>query len=215
MDCMEFMASQLDKSFDIAIVDPEFGHFIKPSNNSFLHTTKMDGIRNTLDINKGTGPEYFLELRRVSKFQIVWGGNYFFDYLGSTPGLIIWDKMIYVNTSMNWCEIAWQNIRQQTRIFKFHSGMNDDIRIHPNQKPTFIYRWLIENYVKPGQSIFDSHVGSGSIRIACYDAGIDFTGTELSKDYFEGQEKRFANHIAQGRLFEPSEIRQPTQEQLF
>ena len=206
IDCMEFMRDLPDDYYDLAIVDPEYGHFITPSKKSFLHTSGMDGIRGTLGINNGTDEEYFKELLRVSTGSIVWGANYFLDYLGSTRGMIIWDKMVYGNTSMNWAEIAWQNVRQQTRVIKLHSSQVREVRIHPNQKSVILYKWLLQNYAKPGQTIFDSHVGSGSIRIACHDMGFDFTGTEIDLDYYNAQEERYKAHASQQTLFTPDEI---------
>lgn len=214
-DCMEYMAKIPNKHFDLAIVDPEFGHFVIPSKNSFLNKNNNKLIKETLKINKGTNKEYFTELDRISKYKIVWGGNYFFEYLGNTKGIIIWDKKIDGNTLLSWAEIAWQNIRQQTRIFRYHSGENKDSKFHPNQKPIALYKWLLTNYAKPGWKIFDSHLGSGSSRIAAYNLGFDFWACELDKEYFDKQEERFKIHSSQTTLFQTGYFHEEIQEELF
>jgi len=153
--------------------------------------------------------EYFEQLFRVSKHQIIWGENWYGRYFGI--GRIVWDKM---NDGSNFsdCEIAYQSLNRQTRRFQFRwNGMlqenmaNKEKRIHPTQKPVALYKWLLQNYAKAGDTILDTHLGSGSSRIAAYDLGFDFTGYELDTDYFNAQEARFANHIAQPKLWEPTQ----------
>jgi len=190
-NCMDYMATLPDKAFELAIVDPEYGHFIVPSENSYLKAENMDGIKDTTKINKGTSHKYFAELFRVSHYQIIWGANYFLDHLPSTPGMIIWDKIIYGNTSLNWGEIAWQNIRQQSRIYRLHTSQTKEVRIHPNQKPVAVYRWLLANYAKPGWKILSTHGGSGSDCIACHDLGYDLTWMELDADYYAAACERY------------------------
>ena len=150
--------------------------------------------------------EYFRELERVSKKRIIWGGN-FFDGLGPTSCMIVWDKKRRGMDQAD-CEIAWTNLPGQSRIFEFRwNGMlqenmtHKEHRIHPTQKPVALYRWIFQQYAKPGYKILDTHLGSGSSRIAAYDAGLDFWGYEIDKVYFDMQEARFAKHTAQLNLF--------------
>ena len=140
---------------------------------------------------------YFAEVKRVSKNQIMWGGNYFLDNLGATPCLIVWDKR---RRGLNFadCEIAWTSFKSPSRIFEFKwNGMlQEDMkekekRIHPTQKPVALYEWLLKNYAKEGDKILDTHVGSGSSRIACEKLGFDFVGYEIDEYYWQEQEKRF------------------------
>jgi len=162
---------------------------------------------------------YFDELFRVSKHQIIWGSNYLkFDQKDSSSGMIIWDK-VNGNTDQSDCEVAWTNLFSSVRMFSFMwngmlqgSGVVNgktnqgnkalcEERIHPNHKPVALYKWLLSNYAKPGDKILDTHLGSGSSRIAAYDLGFDFYATELDKDYFDAQEKRFQNFKSQLKLF--------------
>ena len=140
---------------------------------------------------------YFAEVKRVSKNQIMWGGNYFLDNLGATPCMIVWDKR---RRGLNFadCEIAWTSFKSPSRIFEFKwNGMlQEDMkekekRIHPTQKPVALYEWLLKNYAKEGDKILDTHVGSGSSRIACEKLGFDFIGYEIDEYYWQEQEKRF------------------------
>ena len=148
---------------------------------------------------KAPQQNYFDELFRVSKHQIVWGGNHFLDYLGKTKQIIVWDKKIR-GMHFNDCEIAWASgIKEACRIFT--KSANDLNRIHPTQKPVELYSWLLKNYAKEGDLILDTHVGSGSSRIACHKAGLQFTGFEIDKDYYEAQEKRFKDFVSQLRMF--------------
>lgn len=144
---------------------------------------------------------------RVSKAQIIWGGNFFLDFLAKTSCMIIWDKGRRGMDQAD-CEIAWTNLRGQSRIFDFKwNGMlqqdmkNKEDRIHPTQKPVQLYAWLYRNFAREGDKILDTHLGSGSSRIAAWDAGLDFVGCEIDKVYFDLQEKRFEAHAAQGNLF--------------
>ena len=159
------------------------------------------------DDNTPPNAEYFSELKRVSRNQIIWGGNYFLDFLGSTECMIFWDKC---RDGLNFAdgEIAWTSFKQPTRRYTFKwNGMlqgdmkNKEDRFHPTQKPVALYRWIFQHYAKPGDKILDTHLGSGSSRIAAYDAGIDFVGYEIDETYFRLQEERFARHTAQVSLF--------------
>jgi site-specific DNA-methyltransferase (adenine-specific) len=150
--------------------------------------------------------EYFQELKRVSENQILWGGNFFIQHLENTPCFIVWDK----DNSGNFadCELAWTSFGTAVRKFKYRwNGMLQEnmackeIRIHPTQKPVALYHWLLTNYAKPGQTILDTHLGSGSIAIACWDMGYSLTGYEIDQEYFDAAVKRIENHIKQPRMF--------------
>ena len=208
-DCMEFMKGLPDNAYDLAIVDVPYGIGINASGR-LGHYGGKGKDWDTCVPDK----EYFIELNRVAENVIIWGGNYF----GLPPArcFFIWDKQQPKGISFADCEYAWTTIDDSARIFRTRpQGVDKDGRIHPTQKPVALYKWLLQNYAKPGQTIFDSHVGSGSIRIACYDLGFSFEGCEIDKDYWQAQEDRFIKHKAQGRLFEPEEIRQPEQQDLL
>lgn len=195
MDCIEYMKQFPDKHFELAIVDPPYG----------INQTQMNmGGRKTIGPDKSKKwdesiptDDYFKELFRVSKNQIIWGGNYF--PLPQSQYFAIWDKgETMYGRDFAECEYAW--IRSGgTRIYKL--GPNQPERIHPTQKPVALYKWLLAKYAKEGDKILDTHLGSGSSRIAAYDMGFDFYATELDKDYFEAQEKRFNDFRSQLKLF--------------
>jgi site-specific DNA-methyltransferase (adenine-specific) len=189
-DCLEAMRAMPDKAFDLAIVDPPYGIGISNNPVRQMHDRKVWDAAIPTD-------EYFAELRRVSVNQIIWGGNYF--PLPPTQNLIVWDKQQPFDFSLAMSEFAWCSIQRPSKTFKMSPiGVG---KIHPTQKPVALYKWLLTNYAKPGDTILDTHLGSGSSRIAAYDLGFDFTGYELDRDYFDAQEKRFADHIAQPTLF--------------
>ena len=203
-DCLEAMRQMGDKAFDLAIVDPPYAH---NSGNAFTSRLKRYGSLEFNDNRPST--EYFNELRRVSENQIIWGGNYFLSDLSDTKCLVVWYKHQPVVTYAD-AEIAWTSFQtKHTQVFDypfFGATNRESHRSHPNQKPIALYRWLLQNYAKEGNTILDTHLGSGSSRIAAYDLGFDFTGYELDKDYFEAQEKRFAEHLAQPKLFVPETV---------
>jgi site-specific DNA-methyltransferase (adenine-specific) len=211
-DCMEYMAGVPNGFFDLCICDPPYG--IK---TSMQDNRKRGKIGSHYKIkkwdNKIPDKTYFIELFRISKFQIIWGGNYFIENLKNTSCFIIWDKKTVGNTAD--CEIAWTSFRTAIKKFTYlwegfwqENMKNKEKRIHPTQKPVALYKWILQNYAKPGWTIFDSHVGSGSIRVACHDLGFDFTGCELDPDYHRDQEERFQNHIANPELFDKQEIQE-------
>lgn len=202
-DCMEAMAQMPDKAFDLAIVDPEYGIDLKGPCGVFERYGTLQSVN-----SNPPSADYFNELFRVSVRQIIWGGNYF--GLPRCQAYIVWDKMHPPGLTFADSEFAWTNADGVARTFRMRP--QGDTRIHPTQKPVALYKWLLQNYAKEGDSILDTHLGSGSSRIAAYDLGFDFTGYELDKDYFEAQEARFKNHIAQPKLFEAP---QPKQEALF
>lgn len=204
-DNMELMKRYPDNYFDLAIVDPPYGlgdRLVKGGAKGGMGT-----MRNLADNKVTTWDyeipplEYFTELQRVSKNKIIWGGNYFLDYLGKTDGFVVWDKMNGTNPMAD-AELAWQNIKGTTRMFRWHHFSGERIsKIHPTQKPIQLYKWLLENYAKQGDKILDTHLGSGSIAIACHDYGFELTACELDKEYYEAAIKRIQNHISQQRLF--------------
>ena len=196
IDCMEYMATLPDKAFDLAIVDPPYGlgSAVVNSGGRFARY-KHEGGNWDMETPK---KEYFSELVRVSKNQIIWGGNYF--ELPPTKCFLIWDKKQPEDVSFASCEFAWTSFTRTAKTF-YYSPMMDKSRFHPTQKPVALYEWLLTNYAKEGDRILDTHLGSGSSRIAAYNLGFDFVGCEIDKEYFDKQEERFARHTAQTSLF--------------
>lgn len=193
-DCMEAMKEFPDKFFELAIVDPEFG--IGIGNSPRLVTDKGLAAKSWDD--KPIDPKYFLELFRISKNQIIWGGNYY--ALPANKHCIIWDKMQPEALSFGMFDYAWTSFDGSNKIFRQSVQVEKD-KIHPTQKPVALYKWLLKNYAKEGDKILDTHLGSGSSRIAAYDMGFDFWGYELDKEYFDASCKRFEQHKAQLNLF--------------
>jgi site-specific DNA-methyltransferase (adenine-specific) len=193
MDCMEGMKQFPDKYFELAIVDPPYGISITDSGR--LGKYNVNG--NRWDDNIPTD-DYFNELFRVSENQIIWGGNYF--PLPPTRGFIIWDKKQPEGVSFASCEFAWSSFDRSAKTFYF-SPMQDKYRFHPTQKPVALYKWLLKNYAKQGDKILDTHVGSASSLIACYQMNFDYIGFEIDKEYFEKAQKRMADEMAQISLF--------------
>jgi len=195
MDCMEYMKSLPDNAFDLAIVDPPYG--IGAGNDVLRHKYKNEKKDWDNEIPK---KEYFDELMRVSKNQIIWGGNYFFDYLGNTQGFLIWDKVQPHDFSLAMCEFAWSSIQYPAKMFR-QSVLLEKNKIHPTQKPIKLYEWLLTNYAKQGDKILDTHLGSGSHAIACNNLGFELVGLELDSDYFKASCERIAKEAQQERLF--------------
>ena len=198
-DNMELMARYEDNYFDLAIVDPPYGLGKRTTSGGGGKNTQSEKWDNHDWDDEIPLDNYFDELFRVSKRQIVWGGNYF-PYLWSKGcrGLITWDKMVYIPT-MSQIEYAWVSEDKLPQLIKINN--NDANRIHPTQKPIELYEWLLMNYAKEGDKILDTHLGSGSIAIACHDLGYDLTACELDKDYYNAAMKRIEQHKAQQRLF--------------
>jgi site-specific DNA-methyltransferase (adenine-specific) len=226
IDCMEFMKDLPDKHFDLAIVDPPYGLGLDMVTKVDSNARQKRKNRSIVDHDKKTwndeipSEEYFIELHRVSKHQIIWGCNYYAKFIPAV-GRIIHDKIMGTeDTAFNWshADIASCSLFKRVVMFRYQWAGNkqngtinwlntgEDRRIHPTQKPIALYKWILGKFAKQGQTIFDSHVGSGSIRIACHDMGFDFIGCELDIDYWQAQEKRFADHKSQGQLFEPKEL---------
>lgn len=196
MDCMEGMKQFPDNYFDLAVVDPPYGLPPGSSNGRGKLKGRAFNQGNISSWDSAPPCEYFEELFRVSQNQIIWGGNYF--NLPPCRGFIVWDKLQpWDNFSK--CEYAWTSYNTPSKLFQFDNRTGD--KIHPTQKPVALYQWIFKNYTEPGFKILDTHLGSGSSRIAAYDAGLDFAGYEICKDYFDKQEQRFQKHIAQMSLF--------------
>jgi site-specific DNA-methyltransferase (adenine-specific) len=218
MDCMEYMKGLPDKLFELAIVDPPYG---------IGESGKTNKTRSGLAVSKDYGDkdwdksspdkQYFNELTRISSNQIIWGANHFISKIPYDSSCwIVWDKVNGGNDFAD-CELAYTSFKTAVRQIRFmwHGFMQgadftgkmqgnktiNEKRIHPTQKPVALYKWLLKNYAKEGDKILDTHLGSGSSRIAAYLMGFDFYGTEIDKDYFEAQEKRFKEQTAQGSLF--------------
>ncbi len=190
-----------DKYYDLCVCDPPYG--IKISKNKEIGYKGFNKYTPKEWDNAIPDQIYFDELFRVSENQIIFGGNYF--PLPPSRGFVIWDKGEgFYNRSYAECEFAWTSFDRNAKVFKRDPLANGDYKgkIHINEKPVALYKWLLTNYAKPGDKILDTHLGSGSSRIAAYDLGFNFVGFELYKDYFDAQEKRFAEHIAQPKLFE-------------
>lgn len=211
MDCMEYMQTMPDKSFDLAVVDPPYGIGESGPKN---HTRSKLAVAKNYKAFAGNDtqpptPMYFEQLTRVSKNQIIFGANHFADKIPnpSSSCWIVWDKE-NGNTDFADCELAWTSFKSAVRIFRFRwQGMlqgnmaEKEQRIHPTQKPIALYTWIYQRYAKPGDKILDTHLGGGSSRIAAYDAGLDFVGCEIDPDYFAAQEARYQAHVAQMSLF--------------
>lgn len=211
MDCMEYMRTLPDKAFDLAVVDPPYGVGESGDKNRTRgRIAKAKAYKAFYGYDKQPpAPEYFRELCRVSKNQIIFGANHFANRLEHPESScwIVWDKENGANDFAD-CELAWTSFKSAIRIFRFRwQGMlqgdmaHKEHRIHPTQKPVALYAWIYQRYAKPGDKILDTHLGSGSSRIAAYDAGLDFVGCEIDPDYFKAQEARFRVHTAQENLF--------------
>ena len=201
MDNMLLMREFPDKHFDLAIVDPPYGIGSWSGGQKSGNTISIEQVEKINNWDKCTpDAAYFAELRRVSLNQVVWGGNYFFDHLGNARHIAIWNKMIR-RMHLSDGELAWTSFEGSAmRIFDMHRSQCDahgTDRIHPTQKPVALYRWLLANYAKPGQKILDTHLGSGSIAIACHYARIHLTACELDADYFAASIARIKRETAQ------------------
>ncbi|NTU49290.1 MAG: site-specific DNA-methyltransferase [Desulfobulbaceae bacterium] len=211
-DCMEFMRGQHDNAYDLAITDPPYGIgevWRKSRTDQFYRKGKLHEYTN----REAPEKEYFEQLTRVSIHQIIWGGNYFTEHLPPTNAWVVWDKHRDAEaTMMSEAEVAWTSFNKVMRIARFQwNGAlrceKIDNKIHPFQKPAALYKWLLKNYAKPGDRILETHGGSMSIAIACYDMGFDLDLCELDEEYFSAGKARVERHIAQGRLFEPKEAK--------
>jgi len=199
-DCMELMAMYPDNHFDLAIVDPPYGIGIN-INIGRRRGNKKSGYHKFYGEDKNIPDEcYFNELFRVSKNQIIFGGNYMTDYLYPSPCWILWDKGFSEKVSFAQYEMAWTSFKTSAKKYDFNSALNNN-RIHPTQKPVDLYKWLLKNYAKEGQLILDTHVGSASSLIACEDLGFDYVACELDKDYYKLACDRIDEFRKQPKLF--------------
>jgi len=199
MDCMDYMRGLPDRAFSLAIVDPPYG--IEKGFQATSRIAKYGQMKSVNDLKPDKA--YFSELFRISENQIIWGYNHLSDLLPKAKEFIFWYKHQPVTTYADG-ELAWTSFTKTAKCFDypyFGTHNADARRIHPTQKPVALYTWLLQNYAKTGNTILDTHLGSGSSRIAAYDLGFEFVGCELDKDYFDAQEERFHAHIAQESLF--------------
>ena len=211
-DCLKAMREMSDNQFDLAIVDPPYGLGI--SNTEQIGTSKKHTIKDW--DNSIPKQEYFKELKRVSNKQIIWGVNYF-DGMCLNGGRIIWNKLgkdigrRKVAPTFSECEIAYYSGANNVKMYSYTyignvQGNDYQVlwsntnRIHPTQKPVKLYEWLLMNYAKEGDKILDTHLGSGSIAIACHNLDYDLEGYELDKEYYDNALKRIKEHQSQLRL---------------
>lgn len=210
MDCMDGMKQFPNNYFDLAIVDPVYGGVTQGGymqGKGGENAAKRRVYHLGLWSQEKTGSDYFKELLRVSKNQIIWGGNYFCSNLPESQGWIVWDKE---NTGyFADCELAWTSFNRATRIFRFMwNGMlqadmkNKEYRIHPTQKPVRLYEWILQNYAKDGDIILDTHVGSASSLIACRNTNHKYVGFELDETYYKLAKKRLDQETAQMNIFD-------------
>jgi len=201
MDCVEGMKHYPDKYFDLAVVDPPYGI------GGRFHTHHKEGQSQRHSLSKFTPTkwddnipdyEYFTELFRVSKNQIVFGGNYMTNFLPPSRCFIVWDKMTYIPT-MSQIEMAWTSFDRNAKMKKINS--NNSERFHPTQKPVELYKWILKEFAEEGQIILDTHLGSGSSRIASNFMNMNFVGFEVNEDYFLKQNKRYEEFVSQSRLW--------------
>jgi len=219
-DCMDFMKQIPDNYFCLSVVDPPYG-----INAPMMSATPCQRKGGMQRLNGGgvkfknrvlntakkiewdyqiPSDEYFIELFRVSKNQIIWGGNYFIEHLKNTRCFIVWNKENGTNNMAD-CELAWASFETSVRMYSGHIfkgiGNSNYATIHPTQKPIKLYEWILDKYAKPNDLILDTHLGSGSSRIAAYKGGFNFVGFEIDQEYYEKQEKRFNDFKSQLRLF--------------
>jgi len=209
-DCLPAMKEMPDKAYELAIVDPPYGIGLdKGGMVTVIPNKSINPIFPTKDWDSATpGQDYFDALRRVSCKQIIWGGNYFLDFLGYCKAPILWDKLngdsLYADGEFAWT--GGKGMPRNLKIFRhqwcgaFKASERGNVNIHPTQKPVRLYEWLLKNYAKPGDKILDTHGGSGSICIACDIMGLDLDWYEIDADYFQAAKERLERHQRQGVL---------------
>lgn len=207
-DNMELMARYEDNYFDLAIVDPPYGISYARGKNGWGVNKNRPELKDVKWDKETPQQEYFNELFRVSKNQLIWGGNYFTDKIPVSKCWVVWNKINNTDNKSVFAdaELCWTSFTKVVKMFTlrtmgFISDTNDEFRIHPTQKPTELYKWILKNYAKNGDKILDTHLGSGSIAIAAHDYGFDLTACELDKEYFDKAMERINNHVAQLKLF--------------
>lgn len=220
IDCMVAMKQIPDKYFDLAVVDPPYGigeggqksasrgKQVASGKNTKSSAKGYAKAYHTFDDSESPDKEYFEELMRVSKNQIIWGANHFISKIPfDSHCWLVWDKKNDANDFAD-CELAYTSFKSAVRVFRYKwNGMiqenmkNKEFRIHPTQKPVALYEWILSKYAKKGDKIIDTHLGPGSSRIACHNLGLDFVGFEIDKEYFDKQEERYNAHASQLSLF--------------
>jgi site-specific DNA-methyltransferase (adenine-specific) len=195
---MEAMKEMDDNQFDLAIVDPPYR---KQEQNKPTSWMRQNNAKQKMR-NFGDKPnkEYFSELSRISKNQIIWGANYFIEHLSSSEGMIFWYKC-EGNKLYSDGELAWTSYHKRMKQIKINPRSTNEDKIHPTQKPVKLYEWILINYANEGDKILDTHLGSGSIAIACHNLGFDLTGYEIDEEYFSAAVKRYQQHKNQLRIF--------------
>lgn len=208
-DNMQLMARYPDKYFELAIIDPPYGINADVEQNKSKGNWGFKVYKETNWDESPPSQDYWRELQRVSKNLIVFGANYFTNYLPPSMGWVVWDKIQRLSFSDG--ELIYTSFNKALRIVELgrgaNQGFNNKDRFHPTQKPVALYKWLLSNYAKAGDKILDTHLGSGSIAIACADLGFDLTACELDTDYFNAATKRLQTHLNQAQLFQPAEVR--------
>jgi len=218
-DCLQAMRKMDTDQYDLAIVDPPYGIGFDKENTTMSAGFRKDGSQRKMKTwnnpkpkqykiknwdNERPSKEYFTELSRVSKKQIIWGGNYFSDFLKTSVGYIVWEKGGPETMSLSMAELAWISFTNSIKLKKFlwagYKKCEQVDRIHPTQKPVQLYKWILNNYANPGDKILDTHLGSGSIAIACHDMGYSLDGYELDTDYYTAACKRLREHQRQLQL---------------
>lgn len=212
MDCMDGMRQFPDKYFELAIVDPPYGidmDGVKGDKKNFFRKYDDKGWDESIPSS-----QYFSELFRVSKNQIIWGGNYFLDYLYNTQCFFIWDKT-QRGFSFADAELAWTSFKSSVRIFEQNRNfLHQEEKTHPTQKPVKLYKWCLQQAAKPGDKILDTHGGSFSSVIACLEMGFDYIAFEIDEEYYRNGLKRIETYLKQPKIFAP-EFRQAEQVKLF
>jgi site-specific DNA-methyltransferase (adenine-specific) len=196
-DNMALMSRYDDNYFDLAIVDPPYGIDINSSGTHFKEKYKVKQWDSAIP-----SKQYFIELQRISKNQIIWGANYFVEHLDKgTKGWVVWFKG-QMGLTMSDCELAYSSFQRATRCVNINRGdLARQKTIHITEKPIRLYQWLLDNYAKQNDKILDTHLGSGSLAIACHNLGYQLTACELDTEYYEASIKRIKDHISQQRLF--------------
>jgi len=218
-DCMNVMSKYEDNYFDLAIVDPPYREKNNPTKEQRLikslnkhkefgnfATTRLTEKKVQMSDWKKPKQDFFIELFRVSKNQIIWGANNYLEYLPSTNCFIIWNKHNALPQYAD-CEMAWTSFKKPAKVFDYsvHKTISNNKRkggiIHPTQKPVKLYEWLLHNYSEKGQKILDTHLGSGSIAVACHYFGVDLVGVEIDEEYYNKAKHRVYELTKQGTLF--------------
>jgi site-specific DNA-methyltransferase (adenine-specific) len=197
-DNMLLMARYPDNYFDLAIVDPPYGIGM---GGGKIGNSKKDYKQFAGEDNSIPNKDYFEELFRVSKNQIIWGANYMIEHLYPTSCFLVWDKVQPQDFTMAMAEFAWTSFNSPAKICKKRIVGADEVRLHPTQKPIYLYKWILDLYGKEDFKILDTHLGSGSIAIACHDYGYELTACELDKEYYYKAIQRITNHTNQQKLF--------------